>query len=156
MPRLAVEVRGYRDPDVMALDEAVQAEYVTRYGGPDAVVDPSDFEPPDGLFVVGFLNGQPVASGGWRRLDAEEAELKRMYVVPEQRQHGLARQILAELEDRAARAGYRRLVLVTGTAQPEAIGLYQAAGYQPVPDFGIYAGYPDARFFGKSLEVSRG
>jgi hypothetical protein len=42
-------------------------------------------------------------------------------------------------------------VLVTGTAQPEAIGLYRAAGYQPVSDFGIYAGYRDARFFGKTL-----
>jgi ribosomal protein S18 acetylase RimI-like enzyme len=151
MSSFVVETRGYRDPDVLALDEAVQAEYVTRYGGPDAVVDPAEFEPPDGLFVVGFLHGQPVASGGWRRLDSDVAELKRMYVVPTQRRHGLARRMLAELEERASRAGYRRLVLVTGTAQPEAIGLYRAAGYQPVSDFGIYAGYRDARFFGKTL-----
>jgi ribosomal protein S18 acetylase RimI-like enzyme len=151
MPRFAVEARGYRDADVLALDDAVQAEYVTRYGGPDAVVDPADFEPPNGLFIVGFLDGQPVASGGWRRLGPEVAELKRMYVVPTHRRQGLARRMLAELEHRATRAGYRTLVLVTGTAQPEAIGLYQAADYRPVPDFGIYAGYPKARFLGKSL-----
>jgi GNAT superfamily N-acetyltransferase len=156
MPTFAVEVRGYRDPDVLALDEAIQAEYVTRYGGPDAVVDASEFEPPGGLFVVGLLDGQPVASGGWRRLSEDVAELKRMYVVPEQRGHGLARRILADLEDRAARAGYRQLVLTTGTAQPEAIALYQATGYTRVPDFGIYAGYRNARFFGKTLAVSRG
>jgi GNAT superfamily N-acetyltransferase len=64
-----VEVRDYTDPDVALLVAAVQQEYVVRYGGPDdAVVDPVEFSPPNGLFLVGLLDGVPVAMGGWRAM----------------------------------------------------------------------------------------
>ena len=76
-------------PDARLLVEAVQEEYVARYGGRDETpVDPRDFEDPLGQFFVGYLDGVPVATGAWRRssvtaLGADvTAEVKRMYVVP--------------------------------------------------------------------------
>lgn len=51
---------------------------------------------------------------------------------------GLSRLLLVELERRAAAAGRRRLVLETGTPQPEAIGLYTSSGYSEIPRFGVY------------------
>jgi GNAT superfamily N-acetyltransferase len=150
---LELVVRPYADPQVQALIAAVQAEYVVRYGGPDeAAVEDGEFEPPSGLFLLGLAGGEPVAMGGWRRLDQPElAEIKRMFVLDRGRRRGLARRILAELERTAAEAGVRRLVLNTGVHQPEAIALYESSGYHPVPDFGHYAGYPNALFYGKSL-----
>ncbi|HVU93045.1 MAG TPA: GNAT family N-acetyltransferase, partial [Jatrophihabitans sp.] len=135
-----IEIRPYDDPDVTRMIEAVQAEYVEMYGGPDAaVVDPAEFAPPHGLFLVGRLDGAAVAMGGWRRLGPGEAEIKRMYVARAARRLGLARQLLAELERRAAEAGLARLVLNTGPEQPAAIAMYERAGYTPVPGFGHYA-----------------
>src|SRR5204863_1147940 len=43
----------YDDPVAQYLVEQVQLEYVDRYGGRDgAVVDPAEFVPPRGLFLV--------------------------------------------------------------------------------------------------------
>jgi GNAT superfamily N-acetyltransferase len=148
-----IEIRPYDDADVRRMVDEVQAEYVVRYGGPDAAaVDPAEFAPPGGLFFVGLLDGVAVAMGGWRRLDATSAEIKRMYVSASARRRGLSRLVLAELERSAAAAGITELVLNTGPEQPEAIALYESSGYLPVAGFGHYACHEDAVFFGKRLE----
>jgi GNAT superfamily N-acetyltransferase len=147
-----IESRTYDDPDVVALVADVQQEYVQRYGGPDgAQVDPAEFVPPTGLFLVGLLDGVPVACGGWRRVDRDAAELKRMYVAAPARRQGLARRLLAELERTAGAAGIRQLILNTGPMQPEAVELYESSGYTPVPGFGHYASHAGALFYGKAL-----
>jgi GNAT superfamily N-acetyltransferase len=152
-----IQQRSYEDPDVARMVAEVQAEYVQRYGGPDrAAVDPTEFVPPDGLFLVGVLDGVGVATGGWRKLADGRAEIKRMYVSAAVRRRGLSRLMLAELERTAAAAGVGEVVLNTGPSQPEAVALYEQSGYLPVPAFGHYACHPQALFFGKTLEVSRG
>jgi GNAT superfamily N-acetyltransferase len=151
-----IETRRYDDPDVLRMVDEVQAEYVELYGGPDAaVVDPGEFAPPAGVFLIGLLDGVPVAMGGWRRLSGDDAEIKRMYVSRTARRRGLAGKILAELERTAARAGVARLVLNTGPEQPAAVALYVRAGYVPVSGFGHYACHEDALFYGKDLPVRR-
>ncbi len=74
-----------------------------------------------------------------------------MYVRPAFARRGLARAVLAEIERTAQDAGVTRLVLETGTAQPEAIALYGSSGYEPIPAFGFYAGYDDSVHLGKTL-----
>lgn len=164
---LALVAVPYGHPDAAALVARVQEEYVVRYGGPDETpVEPADFETPLGLFLVGYLPGAdssavPVATGAWRRTTVtalggrKGAEIKRMYVVPEARGRGLARTVLAALEDTAAAAGHDVLVLETGTAQPEALALYASSGYVPVDGFGMYAQHEESRYFGKRLEPAR-
>jgi GNAT superfamily N-acetyltransferase len=145
----------YEDPIAQELVGQVQREYVLRYGGPDAAaVDPAEFEAPTGLFLVARVGGVPAACGGWRVIEPSLAEVKRVYVVPEHRRRGLAAIVMGALEDTARRAGQRRVVLNTGPEQPEALGLYAALGYRPVPGFGVYACVPDAVFLGKELEHS--
>jgi GNAT superfamily N-acetyltransferase len=155
-----VELRAiaYDHPDSVLLIEEVQREYVRRYGGRDRTpTDPAEFAPPGGLFVVGYLDGEPVVCGGWRAQDAPpefrpgDAEIKRMYVTPLARGQGLARALLAELERTALLAGRRRMVLETGTAQPEAIALYVSSGYTPIPAFGVYRHAKGSRCYAKSL-----
>jgi GNAT superfamily N-acetyltransferase len=62
------------------------------------------------------------------------AERKRNWTHSAHRRRGLARQVLVELEDRAAQRGYVRIYLTTGPRQPEAAGLYLRAGYTPLFD----------------------
>lgn len=155
---LHIERVSITHPDAQALIEAVQAEYVARYGGQDeSPIDPADFEDPLGRFYVGYLDGTPVATGAWRRssvraLGAEvTAEVKRMYVVPTAQRRGVARRMLAHLEATAAEAGIEALVLETGMKQPEAIALYTSSGYEPIPGFGYYCGSELSRCFGRRI-----
>jgi GNAT superfamily N-acetyltransferase len=152
MARVDIRVVAYDHPDAVVMTKEVQQEYVVRYGGPDDTpVDPAEFAPPLGLFLVGYLDGQPVSCGGWRAHEDGTVELKRMYVRSEARGRGLARAVLAELELTAKRAGHRRVILETGRGQPEAIALYRSAGYTDVPEFGYYAGWPLSVHLGKDL-----
>ena len=144
---------AYDHPDAVLLIEQVQQEYVVRYGGRDRdSVDPAQFAPPLGLFLVGYLDGVPVACGGWRSQEPRTVEVKRMYVVPSARGRGLARAMLAELEYAARRAGHRRLILQTGSRQPEAVALYRSSGYGDIPKFGYYATFPRSIHLGKSMD----
>jgi GNAT superfamily N-acetyltransferase len=152
----------YDDPVADYLIEQVQQEYVQRYGGRDAAaVEPEEFLPPSGLFLVAEVDGVPAGSGAWRAIGdgsggMHVAEIKRMYVEPGFRRRGLARLIVDALERSAAAAGHASAVLNTGRKQPEALALYERAGYRTVDAYGIYACAPDAVFLGKSLAAGDG
>lgn len=149
---LALTPAPYDDPVAAALIDAVQQVYVARYGAPDATpVDPVEFAPPRGLFLVGRLAGEPVACGGWRVTGPGLAELKRMYVASGFRGRGLSRVLLAALEDSARAAGITRFCLETGSRQPEAISLYESSGYTRIDKYGVYRHDPGSTCFGKSL-----
>ncbi|MFJ6672310.1 GNAT family N-acetyltransferase [Actinosynnema sp. NPDC091369] len=143
----------------MKLIAELQQVYLDRYGEVDVTpVDPAEFAAPLGHFVVGYLDGEPVACGGWRAHDVAEhplrpgdAEIKRMYVVEAVRGGGLARAVLASLETAARAAGRKRMVLETGLRQPEAIRLYQSNGYARIDNFGVYRHHPESLCFAKDL-----
>ena len=158
-----IRVVGYAHPDAQRLIAEVQQEYVVRYGGADVTpVDPAEFDPPNGLFAVVYDDdGQAVGTGAWRAREAGEpgladgdAELKRMYTVPSARGRGLARRMLRFLEEQALAAGRRRMVLETGTEQPEALALYAAEGYQPMLKFGVYRDEEQSVCLAKPLPVA--
>ncbi|WP_328631773.1 GNAT family N-acetyltransferase [Streptomyces sp. NBC_00356] len=154
-----IRSRSYGHPDAASLSDQVQAEYRKRFGYDDFTdLHPAHFDPPQGLFLVAYDAGDPVACGGWRAQDRDDegygdgdAELKRMFVMERARGRGLARRILAALEKSARDAGRTRMVLETGVHLPEAIGLYEADGYRPAPPFGPFRAYSDSRFYAKSL-----
>ncbi|WP_245597208.1 GNAT family N-acetyltransferase [Jiangella gansuensis] len=151
---LFIRALRYSDPVVRALETELQQEYVERYGDPDETpVNPDEFTPPLGRFLVGFVGNEPVATGGFRRHSDGVAEIKRMYVAHEHRGGGHARRLLAELEAQAVEAGYRRVVLETGLRQPEAIALYSSSGYVATDPFGHYVDAELSRFFAKDLVV---
>ncbi|QES06572.1 GNAT family N-acetyltransferase [Streptomyces venezuelae] len=156
-----IQPTPYDHPDAVTLNDAVQAEYAVRYGdeGDVTPLAAGMFVPPRGLYLLAYdPEGTPLATGGWRTQDKNDqgyedgdAELKRMYVIPEARGLGLARRILSALESDARAAGRTRMVLETGTAQPEAIALYTSSGYAPCAKFGHYRDYENSRCFAKPL-----
>jgi GNAT superfamily N-acetyltransferase len=138
-----------------ALVAAAMADLQERYEGEGdgAPVNATDFEPPAGAFLVAYLDGEPVACGGWRShgMSGTVAELKRMYTLPAARRLGVARKILAAVEESARSYGRTRMVLETGSRQPEAIKLYQANGYECIEHFGFYRDAPDVVSLGRDL-----
>jgi GNAT superfamily N-acetyltransferase len=152
-----IEPRAFDHPDAVGLVRAIQEMYEHLYGGhDDDATEATQFTPPDGLFLVGYLDGGAVASGGWRHHDATSVEIKRMFVAKEVRGRGLARRMLAELERTAAGAGANRIVLNTGFRQRSAMRFYEANGYTRTDDrFGHYEGIRGAHFYVKTLRADR-
>jgi GNAT superfamily N-acetyltransferase len=108
-----------------------------------------------GVFLVGRWEGAVVACGAVRPLEAGLAEVKRMYVRPAARRRGFARRLLDELERVAGELGVRTLRLETGIHQPEAVALYEGAGYHSIPAYGEYVGNVYSLCYEKTLEASR-
>lgn len=149
-----MEMRRVRlsDPAVEPLLAGLTHEYDTRYGenAEMARTTESEFDPPSGLFIVLTHGGVTAAGGGFRRYDPDTCEVKRMWTSAGYRRQGLARRVLAALEEAAVFAGYSRLILETGPLQPEAEALYAGRGYDRIPAYGPY---PEARAF--SLDLLR-
>ena len=133
-------------PATRALLTAMEEEMLVMYSMPRMPTSAStaELEPPaGGAYVVGWEDGRAVAGGALKRLDPGVAEIKRMYVIPDARGRGLARSLLAAIEDTARELGYERVRLDTGASQPHARALYESAGYRDVPDYNDnpYAAY---------------
>lgn len=93
-----------------------------------------------GAVLIAAVDGEPAG------------ELKRMYVRPQLRGLGLGKRILQTLEQHARQQGARRLYLETGCRQPEALGLYERAGFRRIGPFGSYAEDPLSVFMSKELD----
>ena len=94
---------------------------------------------PGNRFFIARADGAAVGCGGVSLL-GEHAEVRRMYVRPEMRLHGVAQALLARIEREARGAGLALLRLETGTHQAAAIGLYERVGFARRAPFGAYAG----------------
>jgi putative acetyltransferase len=101
--------------------------------------------------VVAHENNQPVGCGAFKTFGESQVEIKRMYVLPDFRGRGVAMEILTHLEMWAREQGYTSTVLETGQKQPEAIRLYQKAGYHIIPNFGPYVNVKNSVCMEKQL-----
>ena len=108
-------------------------------------------------FFVLYEDEAPAACGGVqffgdpKGADESYGEIKRMYVRPEFRGRGYAKQMLKHLEELATAKGFSKVRLETGISQPEAIGLYERNGYYKIPPFGDYWDDPLSFFYEKTL-----
>jgi putative acetyltransferase len=67
----------------------------------------------DGCFLVGEIDGQLVATGGYKPYDDKTVKMERVSVHSKFRRHGLASQLFTALISEAKKAGYKRVVLET-------------------------------------------
>lgn len=97
------------------------------------------------------IDDKPVGCGAIQLQAPGYAELKRMYVRPNMRGKGIAKQIVSEIEAFAKQTNIHTLRLETGAYQPAAIHLYQKLGYYPIPPFNDYKEDPLCLYFEKTL-----
>jgi GNAT superfamily N-acetyltransferase len=149
---LQIRPTALGSPPAVALNSGLQQEYLARYGGTDATpVKAAEFAPPAGQFLLALVDGVAVGCGGFRTVGNGVAEIKKMYVQSAARGRGVAKRLLAALEEFAAASGCHQVILEAGDRQPEAVGLYTSHGYRPVPPFGVYSAEPGAVHLGKLL-----
>lgn len=101
--------------------------------------------------VIAYDDAMPVGCGAIKEYTAGTMEVKRMYVLPEQRGQGIASLVLKELEQWVKELGYATCILETGYKQPEAIQLYKKNSYIIIPNYGQYAGVESSVCFEKVL-----
>jgi len=113
--------------------------------------------PPQALYLA-EVDGRPAGTGGLKEVGPGTAEVKRMYVDPAFRRHGVARAVLRRLIDDARAAGYGALRLETTVWMVEAHALYRSCGFVdaapfPDPEFGCHPGFEHlARYMVLPLE----
>jgi DNA-binding MarR family transcriptional regulator/GNAT superfamily N-acetyltransferase len=97
--------------------------------------DDHELTPPEGIFLLATIGGEPAGCGAVKFHGDDPAEIKRMWVAPAMRGTGLGRRILHELEGHAAASGARTVRLETNRTLHEAISMYRAVGYREVAAF---------------------
>jgi GNAT superfamily N-acetyltransferase len=136
-PSTAVSVRTepYGSPGPRWVVARAEEELVTRYEGLDAGelgLTAVMFDPPGGAFLVARADGEPrppVGGVGVRTVAEGVGEVRRLWVDDTWRGRGIARDLMASLEDAARKLGLSALILATGDRQPEAVALYESAGW---------------------------
>lgn len=172
---ITIETADWDHPAGRRLRAAQRAELDERYGCDDHEPGAAPTAEDIALFLLALTpDGEAVGCGGLRLLTATAAlqatgdtagiggiagtggvaEIKRMYVRPEARGTGVAVAVLRRLEVEAAGLGVTRLVLETGTSQPDAIRFYEREGYLPTPKFGAYADSGLSLCFGRDLALA--
>ena len=152
MTDITIAVESPCQTDVARLIQALDAYQTALYPAEsNHLLDLDALSAPDVRFLVARRDGAAVGCGALR-VDAEGyGEVKRMFVLPSARGLKLGRRLLDRIEAEARRERLTCLRLETGIHQPEALGLYRAAGYVEREPFGDYRPDPLSVFMEKPL-----
>ncbi len=138
--------------DFQQLVKLLDADLALRDGEDHAFYAPFNTSEHLQAVVVAYENNQPIGCGAFKSFGDTQVEIKRMFVHPDFRGRGVAQRVLHELETWARELGYTTTVLETGQKQPEAIKLYQKAGYQIIPNFGPYVNVENSVCMEKTIQ----
>ncbi|MFF4685818.1 GNAT family N-acetyltransferase [Streptomyces sp. NPDC001307] len=149
---ITVETVDGASADARACLDAYAADIAARFPeGFDkaALVRPEEVTGDAGAFLVAYEEGRPVGCGALRRLAPGTGEIRHVWVHPGARRLGLARRLLAGLEQEALARGLAVVRLDTHAVLTEAQAMYRACGYTEIPryDDNVYA----AHWFEKRL-----
>ena len=141
-----------RAPGVRALLEQAWAFSESLYPAEsNHHLDEAGLDRPGAVFFVARQDGRALGCGALVSVDLAYGEVKSLFMLPDARGRGLGRRLLAAIEQEGQSQGLPLLRLETGIRQPEAIGLYEAAGFRRIPPFGDYADDPLSIFMEKPL-----
>lgn len=142
------------DPDdvtAILLTNECRHEIYRLYGldKPGDIMDLRAFTDSGGFFLVS--SPYAVACGGVIPMEEGVGEIKSVYVVPAMRGQGFGFGIVKAIEDTASRFKFHTLRLETGVKQVAAKHIYEASGYQRIPNYGDHAGRDDQFCYEKRL-----
>ena len=126
------------NPDFKKLTDELDIELCRIYN-----TNPEDYEEYNRItglstVVLAYENEEAVGCGCFKIFNDKTVEIKRMFIVEEERGKGIASAILAELESWAKELGYSEAVLETGKGQPNAIRFYKKYDYQITENYNQY------------------
>ena len=97
---------------------------------------PGEYSPPAGQLILVFCDASPAGCVALRKLEDGICEMKRLYVRPEFRGHGLGKDLVLALIAQARLSQYSKMRLDTVAASmAEAVGLYRSMGFREIPPY---------------------
>jgi len=139
------------DPTFTALTQALDRDLRKLYGEQMDFYGAFNLSNDIAHALYAAQDGEPVGCGCFKPFSDDTVEMKRVFVQSSQRGKGIARELMRALEAWARELGYRVAVLETGVLQPEAIRLYEAAGYERIPNYPPYEGVAESVCYRKAL-----
>jgi ribosomal protein S18 acetylase RimI-like enzyme len=142
--RHKVSIAPAKGPGDMALVRALFLEYadwldfdLCFQGFEEEVASlPGSYAPPGGGLWLARVGGEPAGVVGLRPLEDGISELKRLWVRPAYRGHGLGRRLTETAIAAARAAGYRALRLDTvGALMANARALYDDLGFREIAPY---------------------
>ena len=150
-PRLEFRIDDPALPELRPLIEPAEGAPVPAFSaGNVSPVSLAALQGPRVSLLTARVDGEPVACGACFD-EGDYVEVKRMYVLPACRGLGLGKQLLEAMEHHVRRGGSRLVRLEAGTAQTEALELYERAGYRRCPPFGDHRANPRSVCMEKAL-----
>lgn len=108
---------------------------------------PGNYAGPAGCVLLAWAGAEPVGCVALRPVDAERAEMKRLYLRPAARGLGVGRQLVERICDRARASGYRWVCLDTLPSMAAAAKLYRSMGFEPIEPY-VFNPIPGVMFTG--------
>jgi len=126
-------------PDFIRLVQLLDADLDARYGAHQEFY--SQFNKLDTIHhvIIVYQDEDAVACGALRKYSDDIVEIKRMFVDARHRKQGIGKIVLDSLESWASELSYSYCILESGNKQPEALALYERAGYYFISNYGQYA-----------------
>ena len=134
----SIQILPVEDAKALVAVRTLLEEYWASFGftpcfqnfGDELARLPGDYAKPAGRLALATVDGKPGGCIALRRVDSQRAELKRLYVRPGFRGHGLGRTLLRWAINQARAAGYSEVVGDTMPAMREALALYDQIGFE--------------------------
>jgi putative acetyltransferase len=132
------QIQPVETPEALAAVRALLDEYWNSFGftpcfqnfGEEVAGLPGAYAPPGGRLALATIDGQPAGCIALRRVDAQRAEVKRLYARPAFRGCGLGRGLMEWVMAEARAAGYKEIVGDTMPAMRDALALYERMGFE--------------------------
>lgn len=129
-----------KNSDFMKLIKLLDDDLNERYGELQKQYDKHNKVDYINNVIIIYKDNEPVACGAFKEHNTDTIELKRIFVIKENRGQGLSKLIISELEKLGISKGYKYALLETGIKQYEAINLYKNTGYEMIPNYEPYVG----------------
>jgi putative acetyltransferase len=151
-PALTIAEEDPRAPDVLAMIDALDARMRELYEPESChLMAADDLVRRGACFLVARLDGAATGCMAFVPQTDGTAEVKRVWTAPAARGRGVARALMAEIMARAKARGVLALRLETSPQQPEALALFQEAGFVERGPFGSYQPDPKSIYLEKAL-----
>lgn len=94
--------------------------------------------------LIAYMEHIPVGCAALRRFSENEIEVKRVFVLKDYRNYGIATNLMRQLADYAVEKGYDKMILETGEFLEASVRLYTDFGFYKISNYGVYAGMKES------------